>query len=97
MVADQRCNAYKRDFLAAADHVRRWRELRFTTEASDLGEIAVRLGWERHPEQTLSVARSMYLRLPARAKLWLKAREFVDADRGMLAGALDGQSIIGSS
>jgi hypothetical protein len=35
------------------------------------------LGWESHPDRTLAVARSIYLRLPEGAKLWERGKEFV--------------------
>ncbi len=90
VVTDSRCNSYKRDFLAAAEHVRRWTDQRFGAKASDLGEIAGRLSWPRHPEQTIAVVRTIYLRLPERAKLWFRGRDFVDADMGILQQVLSG-------
>jgi 5-methylcytosine-specific restriction endonuclease McrA len=80
VVTDQSCNNYKRDFLAAADHVVRWKEDRLDRNGVALAEIAEQAGWERHPERTLAVARSLYLRLPEGAKLWLRGREFVGTD-----------------
>ncbi len=83
VVTDQRCNNAKRDFLTAADHLARWRN-RFdahSAQSAQLAEIASRVRWDRHAEQTLSVARAIYLRLPAESKLWLRRGEFVDADR----------------
>jgi len=88
VIADQRCNSDKRDFLAAADHVLRWREEHFHRRAADLAQISAHTGWERHPERTFAVARSIYLRLPATVSLWLKGREFTAASRRVLEDAL---------
>lgn len=70
-----------------------WGE-RFTASgknvASQLAEIAVRTGWERHPRRTMSVARAIYLGLPSDVQLWVRRREFVPAgaERGVIEDAL---------
>ncbi len=67
---------------------------RFATagsSASDqLAEIALRAGFDRHPNQTLNVARTIYSRLPDDVRLWLRVREFVPvvAQRAQLLDAL---------
>ena len=73
--AHERCNSQKRDFLAAGGHVQRWRD-RAERRASDLRLIAERARFEHDPERVLSVARGIYLRLPARALLWVRGTEF---------------------
>jgi hypothetical protein len=76
VAADPRCNASKRAFIAAADHLGRWAK-RFpdgSDEARALDSAANELGWERHPERTLGVARAVYLRLPSQADFWLRRR-----------------------
>jgi hypothetical protein len=83
VAADPRCNSYKREHLAATEHVHRWVE-RARRDAPALAGIASDLGWDRHPERSFAVARSIYLRLPARARLWRRARDFVEADRARL-------------
>ncbi len=83
VVAHTRCNHAKRDFLAALEHVHRWRH-RTAVQAAQLQEIAVRARWERDPAKTESVARAIYLRLPDGAKLWLLDRDFVVLDRSNL-------------
>jgi hypothetical protein len=83
VAADHGCNAAKSDHLAAADHVARWLE-RVALHKAELGEIAERKRWERHPDRTLSAARSIYLRLPADAMLWDRSRSFATADRSRL-------------
>jgi hypothetical protein len=53
-----------------------------------------RAGFDRHPEQTLNVARTIYSRLPDEVRLWLRSAEFVPiaGQRARLLGAL-GQEI----
>ena len=82
VVADKKCNGYKRDFLASEEHVERWRTRFFpgSKEATLLNTIADPIGWERHPHRTWSAARVIYLRLPNDYKLWHLQREFVSAD-----------------
>ena len=80
VIADQRCNGDKRDFLAAGEHVEHWAVRASQAEGSlrnQLGEIAARAGWEHHPERTLNVARTIYSRLPDDVRLWLQMRHFV--------------------
>jgi hypothetical protein len=57
-------------------------------EHQQLGNLAQHTAWEREPYKTASVARAIYLRLPADAQLWLRRREFVDADGARLATVL---------
>jgi hypothetical protein len=87
VAADERCNRDKRDFLAAPRHVITWRQ-RNTDRALLLERAAAQARWESHPEETLSVARGIYLRLPARARLWVKAGEFCLVGAGPLGSAL---------
>jgi len=84
-------NAQKSDFLAAAAHVDHWRARTCSGSpvAAALDRLAEAIGWSRHPERTLAVARALYLRLPEDARLWLRGEEFVTADRPALEGALD--------
>lgn len=89
VATDSRCNNAKRNFLAAVRHVDRWME-RFADASTgrDLREVAESVGWESHRDRTLSVARSIYLQLPADAKLWYLRRDFVPADPSVLRRAL---------
>ncbi len=87
VIADRRCNGAKRDFLAAGEHVRRWRERNIEMRRDLLG-IAADRKWESHPEETLSVARGIYLRLPRGARLWLRGPDFAPADPDRLLDAL---------
>jgi hypothetical protein len=79
VVADTGCNGAKRDFLAAAGHVRHWRE-RNVTRSTALAAIAGAVGWETHADETLGVARGLYLRLPLGARLWLRGPDFCPPD-----------------
>lgn len=90
VVAHRRCNNHKRDFLAAAPHVRAWTQ-RFGDSGVDRGlaDIATAHRWPLHPGRTLSVARAVYLRLPEGAALWLSGNEFTAPDREALAAALE--------
>jgi hypothetical protein len=85
VLADRGCNGAKRDFLASARHVRRWRE---RMESPAVPEVAAAERWPRHRETTLGVARAVYLRLPAGSPLWDSARSIVLAEPLELAGAV---------
>jgi hypothetical protein len=87
VVADKKCNAAKRDFLAAAAHVSTWRR-RNDSDARRLADLASDEEWESHPEDTLGVARGMYFRLPAAARLWVNGPEFSPADLPQLREVL---------
>src|SRR5207249_11170136 len=83
VVAHARCNAQKRDFLAAAAHVGHWRARTRSASpvSAELDRLAEAIGWTRHPDRTLGVARALYLRLPEDARLWLRGDELVIAER----------------
>jgi 5-methylcytosine-specific restriction endonuclease McrA len=90
VVAHERCNGRKRDFLAAPGHVSRWRG-RFGPElrtAPELEEVAREARWETAPERSVSVTRAIYLRLPPDARLWQRKEEFVEAEPEELRAAL---------
>jgi 5-methylcytosine-specific restriction endonuclease McrA len=90
VVAHERCNSRKRDFLAAPEHLNRWRR-RFEPGqlvAPELEEVAEEARWESAPERSLSVTRAIYLRLPPDAKLWEGGRSFVEAEPEELRTAL---------
>lgn len=89
VVAHEHCNNAKRDFLAASDHVARWRErLDNAWEAAGLEAIARDSRWENNARRSFSVTRGVYLRLPARVPLWLRGQDFVALDREHLIGLL---------
>ncbi|MBP7868416.1 MAG: HNH endonuclease [Acidobacteria bacterium] len=83
VAADPRCNAHKRDFIAAGAHLGRWLERNRTREA-DLRGLAERKNLEDHPAETLGVARGLYLRLPPRTLLWDRENRFQPADPAAL-------------
>jgi hypothetical protein len=85
VAAHDRCNAAKRDFLAAAPHVRRWRE---RLENPDMGDLATATRWHRNPDTTLGVARAIYLRLPPEVPLWEQGATLRPSDPASLAEAL---------
>jgi hypothetical protein len=80
VVADELCNAAKRDYLAAEVHVERWRDRNYA-KADALRSIANQSRWEHHPDETLGVARGLYLRLSHRARLWVESAEFRRVDQ----------------
>ena len=88
VVADQRCNAFKRDFLAGVEYVRKWRS-RNSAHAESLARTAALNTWERHPPETLGVARGLYLRVAPGTPLWAGANRFGPADLPALRVALD--------
>lgn len=89
VIAHERCNAQKRDFLAASDHVERWRARLATGAApSDLETLAAEVQWETAPARSLGVARGIYLNLPPDVPLWLSRDEFVELEPERLAKIL---------
>jgi hypothetical protein len=84
------CNSQKRDFVAAAVHLEKWAR-RFATAGGDwrdLETISAECSWDRHPDRTYGVARSLYLRLPDEADLWVAGSEFVEPDWPAIRSAL---------
>jgi 5-methylcytosine-specific restriction endonuclease McrA len=75
-----KCNNQKRDFIAAATHLERW-GVRIAQRNRELSQIATDYSWVRDPLRTVGVARSIYTRLPAGARLWNSGNELVPADR----------------
>ena len=87
VAAHDRCNNNKRDFLAAAEHLERWRQR--TRDHDDLlSALAVRLRWERNSDRSRGVASALYGRLPAGARLWRVGSDFEVADPERLVLAL---------
>jgi HNH endonuclease len=87
VAAHDRCNNNKRDFLAAADHLERWRQ-RARDHGDLLADLAVRLRWERNSDRSRGVASALYGRLPAGARLWRAGSDFEVADPARLVRAL---------
>lgn len=87
VLADPRCNASKRDFLAGIDHLRKWRS-RNSVLANELAAAAEEKRWEHHPAETLGVARGLYLRLVRGTALWSQPDSFGPAEPDSLRDIL---------
>jgi len=71
VLAHRKCNGYKRDFLAASDHVHQWlRRLDPSGQKDDLDLIAREHQWDLGLESSMGVASSIYLRLRPEMILW---------------------------
>ena len=87
VVAHPVCNNQKRDFLASAEHVERWRE-RSLRSGEALADLAREYEWARDTERTFGVARAVYLKLPDDARLWVRSSDFEPIQRARIADAL---------
>ncbi len=90
VVAHQRCNSRKSDFLAAPEHLDRW-SARFDSDGRvepELTQVAGEARWESAPDRSLSITRAVYLRLPSDARLWKEGKEFVEAEPEELEAVL---------
>lgn len=87
VAAHNACNGKKSDFLAAAEHVEKWRG-RSIERASGLMDIAREKMWDWVPERTFSVARAIYRVLPSDARLWIAGSSFEKNDPRRIAQAL---------
>lgn len=87
VAAHDDCNSSKSDYLAAAEHVARWRE-RGLDKAAALAQIAREQSWESRPDRTLGVVRAIYRNLPDDARLWVSGRDFARIDAPRLAMTL---------
>ncbi len=78
VAAHNRCNADKRDFLAATAHVTKWLQRNHPSGAyyGELVEIAERTRWEVSRRQIHGVATAIYRGLPSDAELWFQGKEF---------------------
>jgi hypothetical protein len=89
VVAHERCNNAKRNFIASVEHLERWVERNTSSSlAPQLAEIATHRRWEADRDGTMGVARSTYLRLKEGARLWRLGDEFVRADPQAVRRAL---------
>jgi hypothetical protein len=87
VAAHAKCNNSKRDLLAAAEHVDHWMERARTCDAALTG-LARDRGWPRDLRRSTAVARAVYLRLPANARLWRGPGVFDPADQTRIRRAL---------
>jgi 5-methylcytosine-specific restriction endonuclease McrA len=86
VLADDRCNTAKRDFLAATPHVIRWAE---RLDSDGLKRCEQELSWDAATEPMRGVARGIYLRLPEDALLWVAGKEFARPEAGKLRRMLE--------
>ena len=91
VVADNGCNGFKSNSLAAADHLTRWtrRFMEGSSEYAQLADLAKGAAWDRQAGRNLNVARAIYPRLPDDARLWLRGKESVPPDSTMIGTALN--------
>jgi 5-methylcytosine-specific restriction endonuclease McrA len=90
VVADARCNSQKNAALAASEHLARWAR-RLDVRSADhdaVAELALALRWEHQPQKSLGVARAIYFRLPADARLWVRGQQFTMPDEALIQAAL---------
>lgn len=85
VVAHDRCNQAKRDFLPATEHVVRWAD---RLANGELFVLQDQLQWQAAAGEMRGVARGIYLRLPSDAVLWVAGREFDRPDSGRLREVL---------
>jgi hypothetical protein len=85
--AHGKCNNSKRDFLASADHLERWAE-RTRARDAELTAVAQACRWPRDRDRSTAVARAVYLRLPADARLWRGPDDFDPVDHARITRAL---------
>lgn len=75
LVLADRCNNHKSDYLAATQHLARWR-VRLASAADELVDIARRSGWPTDAQRTWSIARTAYTHLTAGTPLWQRGKQF---------------------
>jgi hypothetical protein len=75
VVAHDRCNRSKSDYVASLDHVQASVE-RVALEATDLAASAHKCGWPSDRHRSLSLARSCYGHLPDDTPLWRSPNDF---------------------
>lgn len=78
VVAHERCNRLKRDFLAADGHVKKWlkRNRPDLEDMRQLQAISQQAHWELRRDEIVGVASAVYLSLPAGAELWQEGQQF---------------------
>lgn len=78
VVAHEKCNRHKRDFLAGNAHVKKWllRNLVARPELDQLQAISEQADWEIRRDEILGVASAVYLSLPEGVELWCEGKRF---------------------
>lgn len=87
VVAHQRCNNAKRDFLAAAPHVERW-SAHLSRHQPELIRLGGQSSFASATARSLGIAAATYLRLPEGALVWVEGSHFTAVDRTAIASAL---------
>jgi 5-methylcytosine-specific restriction endonuclease McrA len=83
------CNHDKSAYLASENHVERWvQRIADPAIRDQLRELADAKQWDSHAQQTLAVARSLYLKLPDGYKRWAAGKQFTTVDPARLRAAL---------
>jgi 5-methylcytosine-specific restriction endonuclease McrA len=92
VVAHQKCNNQKRDFLAATGHVVKWLQRMDVESGSgrDLGNLARDVQWELRDHETVGVGAAIYLRLGDDVELWEAGERFAAVRAVELGKAFDG-------
>lgn len=86
VVAHDKCNRAKSDYLASSSHVYQWlRRLDVTGHRDDLDVIASEYQWELGLEASLGVASSIYLRLRPEMILWRNGKDFERVEESTLS------------
>jgi 5-methylcytosine-specific restriction endonuclease McrA len=88
VVSHTSCNGLKSDRIAASDHLKKWCH-RFTVEKADLEGIALAAKWDRDPERSSGLVRSVYRHLPPGAPLWSATGHGERADQAVIGPMLD--------
>jgi hypothetical protein len=71
VLAHSACNGSKSDHIAAIDHFAEWmRRNHSATELSDLQHIAVAHNWDLKSQESVNIAKTLYLRLQPEVELW---------------------------
>lgn len=86
VVAHEKCNRWKRDFLAANAHVEKWLDRNRADQPGfkQLEAISGQLRWELRRDEIVGVASAVYLSLPAGAELWRRGKNFEAVEPGRL-------------
>lgn len=82
VVADQRCNLSKRDFLVGGELLTRWIE----RAPAPLKAIADATAWDHQPDRPLAAASVIYRHLSPGVPLWRGREEFRDLEPAELSG-----------
>jgi len=78
VLAHSSCNNSKRHYLASHQHLRNWLDRFQSGQIKEILEpAAIDLSWECRPNNSLGIARSTYLQLPAGTQLCDSGKTFI--------------------